>query len=335
MIKKRYIMILFIIALLIVALLLILKLNFNKKAELNIQRGSDFFGVTFSNKFAKEIGLDWRENYIAILDDLEVKLIRLPIYWDEVEKEPGLFNFSDYDFMISEGEKRNVQFIVNIGQRLPRWPECHTPEWTEKKSKEDIQRSILIMLEKVVNRYKGQKSIIAWQLENEPFFNNFGICPPSDKKFFEKEFNLLKRLDNRPVIVSATGELSWWRKEAKYADIFASTLYRVVWGPYIGYTRYPIPRWFYNLKAWLVGIKAENRIIVELQAEPWAPSGSIIYLSEKEANKSFNINQFKANLNYVQKMNWQQTYLWGVEWWYWQYKNANPEYWQIARQLFK
>ncbi len=29
--------------------------------------------------------------------------------------------------------------------------------------------------------------IWAWQIENEPFLNMFGECPPFDKEFFEKE----------------------------------------------------------------------------------------------------------------------------------------------------
>ncbi len=333
MIKKRNNI--FLIIFFIFMLLLVFSIFNNKQVAQEIKARPDFFGVTFSKKFANQINLDWSELYLAILDDLEVKLIRLPIYWDEIELAPGEFNFSDYDFIISEGEKRGVKFIANIGWRLPRWPECHAPQWTKNKEPDQIRERVILMLEKTVNHYKDQAAIVAWQIENEPFFDAFGECPPSDKGFFEREIETVRSLDNRPIVVSATGELSWWRKEAKQADIFASTLYRIVWGPLTGYARYPIPAWFYDFKAWLVGIKPENRIIIELQAEPWAVEGKIIQLSTKEANKSFNLRQFNLNLNYVQKMNWSQAYLWGVEWWYWQYKNNNPSYWQLARQLFK
>ena len=47
------------------------------------------WGVAFSKMFATEMGLDWRETYLAILDDLRVKRIRLPIYWQDVEAEAG------------------------------------------------------------------------------------------------------------------------------------------------------------------------------------------------------------------------------------------------------
>jgi len=300
----------------------------------NLKPESGFFGVTFSKKFCQEIGLDWREVYLAILDDLQVKEIRLPIYWDEIEPQEGSFDFTDYDYIIAEGSKRNVKFIANIGWRLPRWPECHAPAWTNQKSLANTQAKAINMIKIVADHYKDNSAIVYWQLENEPFFDAFGVCYFSDENFFKKELETLKLSDSRPVIISATGELSWWRKEAKLADIFGSTLYRVVWGQSSGYIRYPIPAWFYRLKAFLAGVKPQNRIIVELQAEPWVPNGSIIYLSEAEADKSFNLEQFKANLQYAINVNFRQTYLWGVEWWYYQYQNGHPEYWLLARTIF-
>jgi len=294
-----------------------------------------FFGVTFSTKFCSELGLDWKEVYLAILDDLDVKEIRLPVYWDEIEKADGVYDFSDYDYIIKEGAKRNVHFIINIGWRLPRWPECHAPEWAQTKSLAATQANALIMLKTVVNHYKTEQSITTWQIENEPFLDAFGVCPPSDEIFFKREVDLVRSEDTRPIMVSATGELSWWKKEAKYGDFFGSTVYRVVWGPYTKYFRYPIPSWFYPLKAYLAGIKPENRYVVELQAEPWVPSGNIIYLSKKEADKSFNIEQFKANLQYAIDINFKKTYLWGAEWWYYQYKNGDKSYWELARTIFK
>ncbi len=310
------------------------KIANNYPLKKDLKHEPDFFGVTFSTKFCGEIGLNWEEVYLAILDDLKVKEIRLPLYWDDIESEPGIFDFSMYDYIIEEGAKRDVKFIVNIGWRLPRWPECHAPVWTNKLTLETTRARVIRMLEATVNHYKDNPAIIAWQLENEPFFNEFGVCPPSNDWFFDKELETVKRLDDRPIIVSATGELSWWRKEAKLADIFGTTVYRVVWGNLTGYVRYPIPAWFYRFKANLVGIPKDKRIIVELQAEPWVPKGSIIYLPEHEASKTFNMDQFKANLQFGINVGFNKAYLWGVEWWYHQYKNGNKAYWEFARTIF-
>ncbi|MGI6373829.1 MAG: beta-galactosidase [Patescibacteria group bacterium] len=307
--------------------------NYPLKKKLLVEPG--FFGVTFSTKFAEELGLDWQEVYLAILDDLQVKEIRLPIYWDQIAPEKGHYDFSEFDYIIEEGAKRGVKFVANIGWRLPRWPECHAPDWATKKSLAATQAEALNMLEAVISHYQDKQAIVAWQLENEPFFDAFGICPPSHEDFFVRELELVKRLDDRPVIVSATGELSWWRKEAKYADIFGSTVYRVVWGKHTGYIRYPIPSWFYRFKAYLNKIEPENRYIMELQAEPWVPKGNMIYLPPEEASKSFNLRQFQANLQYATKIGFTKAYLWGVEWWYYQYQHEDPSYWELARTLFK
>ena len=331
---KKTILIPIVLILLCFLLLYSFKWSDNYPSKTELTHKPNFFGVTFSTKFCDEIGLDWKEVYLASLDDLGVREIRLPIYWDDIEPASGVFDFSKYDYIIQEGEKRNVKFIVNIGWRLPRWPECHAPDWTNKETLESTKAKVIRMLIATVNHYKDYESIYAWQLENEPFFNEFGICPPSDEWFFEKELETIKALDNRPVVMSATGELSMWRKEAKLADIFGSTLYRVVWANWSGYVRYPIPAWFYPFKAYLANIPKENRIIIELQAEPWVPNGSIIYLSEESANKSFNLEQFKANLQFSIDTHFEKAYLWGVEWWYYKYKNGDPEYWELAKTIF-
>jgi len=318
----------------VASLILIMKIfNYNRN-HIVIDRNPDFFGVTFSKKYATEIGLDWREVYAAILDDLKTKQVRLPIYWDEIEQQQDVFDYTDYDYMIAEGAKRQVKFVINIGWRLPRWPECHAPAWTNQDSVKDIQARTLVMLENTVNRYKDNPSISYWQVENEPFLNTFGICPPSDEKFFASEVALVKLLDKRPVIVSGPGELNMWRKEAKYGDVFGTTLYRVIWNNITGYLRYPIPSWFYRVKAYLAGIPADKRIIAELQAEPWVPQGKIIYLSKTEAEYSFSLDMFKANLQYALNTKFKKAYLWGVEWWYWQYKHGDPVYWEYARTIF-
>lgn len=302
--------------------------------NINLNHSDDFFGVTFSTKFCEELGLDWRETYLAVIDDLKVREIRIPIYWDEIEKEDGVYDFSDYDFIINEGEKRGVKFVAAIGWRLPRWPECHAPKWAEKKGIDEARKDVLDMLPVVVNRYKDKEAIKVWQVENEPLLDAFGVCPPSNEEFLQQEIALVKSLDNKPVLVTATGELSFWRKEAVYGDIFGSTIYRVVWGAYSGYVRYPYPAWFYRLKADMAGISAENRYIAELQAEPWVSHGSMIYYPKEEAEKSFNLEQFRANLQFAINTGFAKSYLWGVEWWYFQKIHGDSSYWDFAKTLF-
>jgi hypothetical protein len=197
-----------------------------------------------------------------------------------------------------------------------------------------VQVNLLNSLRQVVNRYKDNPAVEYWQVENEPFLNTFGICPKLDEDFFEKEVDLVKELDGRKVLISASGELSSWKREAELGDVFGTTIYRVVWNQFLGYVRYPIPSWVYRFKAFLVGIKPENRFIIELQAEPWSAHGGLNYLSENDSMKSMNLDQLKANAQFAINTGFARSYFWGVEWWYWKKINGDSSFWDLGRQMF-
>ena len=123
------------------------------------------WGVTFSPVYARdELGLDWREAYLAVLDDLKVDRIRLSAYWDEIENSKGSYDFTDLDFQVSEAGKRNVNMIVAVGRRLPRWPECHDPWWLNGMNSVEVEQRQLKFVREVIERYAGNENIIYWQV---------------------------------------------------------------------------------------------------------------------------------------------------------------------------
>ncbi len=192
------------------------------------------------------------------------------------------------------------------------------------------------MIEIAVNNFKKYPSIVYWQLENEPLLNSFGICPKSDYEFLKEELVFLKKMDDRPVIISATGELSFWKKEAKIADVFGTTMYRVVHNPWIGYIKYPYPASFYRLKARALNMPLDRAFIIELQAEPWIPKEDIANIYDRKYQKSFNLEQFKANAQFAINTGFKKAYLWGVEWWYFKHSlGENSDYWNFAKTLFE
>ena len=87
------------------------------------------YGVSFNTPYAWELGLNPREVYTDVLDDLGVRHLRLAAHWSMVEAERDRFDFSELDYQISEAEKRGAEVILGVGRRLPRWPECHVPRW--------------------------------------------------------------------------------------------------------------------------------------------------------------------------------------------------------------
>ncbi len=301
------------------------------------------WGVAFSQTFAKELGLDWKKVYIEMLDDLKPKGLRLPVYWPKVEPKKGKFDFSDYDFMMDEAKKRDIPVILVVGERVPRWPECHVPRWTENMEKSEVQKNLLNIIELTVKRYKNIDNLKMWQVENEPFLPYFGTCDFVDVKFLDKEIELVKSLDpKRKIMLTDSGELSLWLPTAKRADVFGTTMYRTVWSShfskYIGYITYPLPPKFFWFKANLVKLFYGDKpiIVSELQAEPWSSGKVLTELSKEEQEKSIDIEKFNENIEYARKVGFKEVYLWGVEWWYWQKEEKeDPSYWDTAKKLFK
>ncbi len=296
------------------------------------------YGITFSAKQAKDLGLNWQETYLAILDDLGVRRLRLAAYWDEIEPSPGKFVWDELDWQIKEANKRQASIILAVGARLPRWPECHIPDWAQNLPKEKREQEILIYLRNVIERYKNNKNIIAWQVENEPFLVNFGECPEFDKKFLDQEIALVKNLDSRPVIITDSGELSTWVPAAKRADIFGTTMYRDTYSRHLRmYIHYPIEPGFFRFKRNITRLFAypQDWVVIELQAEPWGPV-PFQYLSSAERTKTMNLEKFREIIDFSRQTGFREFYLWGAEWWYWEKnKQNNPELWEEAKKLFK
>ena len=297
------------------------------------------WGVTFSSSYAKDLQLDWKKTYLAILDDLQVSHIRLSAYWDEIEPQKDKYAFTDLDWQINQADQRNVKMILAIGRRLPRWPECHDPAWVKHLTGSQANEEILELLEILVNRYKDNSNIITWQVENEPLFSWFGFCPPPDKAFLKQEVNLVKSLDpSRPVMITDSGELSSWQDAGGIGDILGTTLYRIVWNKKMGFWDYWfVPPAFYRYKADITKMLNKNLkqiVVMELQAEPWTQDKHMVELTKKEREQSFNLKRFKNNIEYSRKTGFPQVYLWGVEYWYWLDQQGEPEIWQEAKKLW-
>jgi len=295
------------------------------------------FGVSFAHHHAESLELDWKETYLAILDDLKVKRMRIAAYWDRVEIEKGQYDFSDVDWQVEEASKRNVELILAFGVKTPRWPECHIPDfYVENKAERE---EALLAFEKIlIERYKNYNNIIYWQVENEPFLKFFGECPDGavDGALVDKEIALVKSLDPyRKIIVTDSGELSVWWQAAARADVFGSTLYRTIYKPPYGYVDYPIGPNFFRLKALLARVVTgqKNFIISELQAEPWA-NDWILRVPIEEQYKTMSPEKFVEIVDYTEKIKFQEAYFWGVEWWYWmKTKHGLPGMWEEARKV--
>ncbi len=295
------------------------------------------FGMTFSSRYAEALGLDWQETYHALLDDIGVRKMRIPVYWDLVEKNRGEYDFSDIDWQLAEAEKRDAEVVLAVGQRVPRWPECHIPGWA-KEDEQKKRAALLRFLGKTIERYKGNPTVKVWQVENEPFLIFFGECPPFDKDFLDQEVAFVKSLDaSRPVLLTDSGELSLWYGAAKRGDMFGTTMYRHIWSKNAGgYFTYPLGPNFFLAKEWLVRTftDQEHLIVIELQAEPWA-NGWIANVPLAEQFRTMDETKLRENVDYARRVGFPEVYLWGGEWWYWmKEKKEYPALWEEGKKIF-
>ncbi|HTW96410.1 MAG TPA: hypothetical protein VMD74_01990 [Candidatus Methylomirabilis sp.] len=297
------------------------------------------YGVTFAKSYAEYLGLDWQKTYLSILDDLGVKKLRLPAFWNEIQQGgKDKYDYAALDWQIDQAGTRNAKIVLAVGYRLPRWPECHLPDWAANLPAAEKQQDTLDYIKTTVERYRDKNQIIAWQVENEPFLSFFGDCPPFDPAFLDKEIALVKSLDARPIIITDSGELSFWIPAAKRADIFGTSMYLNTYSANTkSYLHYPILPAFFHFKKNIVSLFAHPKdwIVIEMQGEPWGPV-AVTKLSDQDMAKTMTLDKFKYIIKFGQQAGFKDFYLWGVEWWAYEKQfKGNSTYWDYAKTLFQ
>src|SRR3989338_141067 len=293
------------------------------------------FGISFNQNHASSLGLDWKETYVAMLDELKPKYVRIAAMWSEIEPEDDRFVWDGVDFMMDEAGKRGTEILLVVGQKAPRWPECHVPAWVNNLiAQEDVLIALFDYVEQVVERYKNHPALELWQIENEPFIRfRFGECANYDEGATYKEIARVRSLDSdHKIVVTDSGELSTWRKASKSGEILGATMYRTVRNKKGQAVRHWwLPPALYTWKARLWGVPRERFFISELQAEPWFTESNPMNTPIDVQEQTMNPDQLQANIAYAKKIGVSRAYFWGVEWWYWmKTRNDDGRYWEIA-----
>ncbi|NEN92996.1 MAG: hypothetical protein F6K48_30555 [Okeania sp. SIO3H1] len=296
------------------------------------------YGMSFNTPYARELGLDWRETYDAILGELGVRHLRLAARWPMVEPIPNVYNFEELDYQIEQAEEVGVEVVLAVGRRLPRWPECHTPDWASELSLTERNAAQLRMMEVVVNRYKDSPAVRVWQVENEPFLAVFAFdhCGELDTDFLDREIELVRRLDpTRPIQVTDSGNLGTWYGAYSRGDIFGTSVYVHFWNPELGQFRTWLPPWFYRLKDNVMALRygEQETVLIELSAEPWLLEPIVDVPVEIQFTR-MNLEKFEDILTYAERTHYEKQYLWGAEWWYWLHLQERSEMWERGKRLF-
>ena len=296
------------------------------------------YGMSFNTMYANELGLDWLDTYDAIIDELGVRHLRLAAHWPMIEPVQDKYNWVELDYQLAKAELVDAEVVLAVGRRLPRWPECHIPDWAQTMTWVEQQQEILNYMNAVVERYKDHDVLKYWQVENEPYLEVFAKehCGEFDKDFFSAQVDFMRVLDDsRPLLVTDSGNLGTWIGPYRQSDAFGTSVYVHFWNPELGQFRSVLPPWFYRVKANTMSLLfgKKETMLIELSAEPWLLEPVVDVDIETQYSR-MDIDKFEDILTYAEQTRFEKQYLWGAEWWYWLTKHGHPEMWEKGKTLF-
>jgi hypothetical protein len=297
------------------------------------------YGMSFNSIYARELGLNPPDVLRALLEEMKIKHLRLAAHWTLVEPAPGMYDWTEIDTELSLANTYGADVIMGVGRRLPRWPECHVPEWARTLSWEDQKKEIRELITMTVTRYRDNSAIVYWQVENEPFLSVFAHehCGDLDRDFLREEIELVRSLDpTRPILVTDSGNLGTWIGAFRSGDAFGTSVYVYFWNPELGKFKTILPAWAYRVKENALGLFFGDKktFLIELSLEPW--------LLEPVTNVPLDVQYSRMNpdifreiISYARDTRFDTQYLWGGEWWYWLRERNKPEMWNMGKELFE
>ena len=116
--------------------------------------------------------------------------MRTDFLWRLVEKKPGVWDFSQYDQIVNEAEKKNIHVLGILSYSVP-WA---TPAWEHPKQWAEY-------VSRTVSRYKGK--VRHWEVWNEQNISGFWKNPdPEDyTRFLKLTYETAKKADPDAVIL--------------------------------------------------------------------------------------------------------------------------------------
>jgi hypothetical protein len=290
-------------------------------------------GTTFIKINAEDLGLDWRSAYKEILTDIGFKQIRIPIFWNQLEREPGKFDWADLDWQMQEAAKANAHVMLVVGHRVPRYPECYAPDWTKPFDDAAFKRSLFTMTETVVKHYRDHPALGAWQVENEPEAKIMGkiwgdgTCREI-AHLVREEVQLVRRLNVRRIKIVVTYAFAPWTASQLHrslefdSDVVAITLFNKLYFRSPFYTGYlemfklgPLSPLRLGYQRSVIAKNDQELWVAEMQAEPWGPDGPYKFDKPEDAYMTMNPARLRETWDYAVNGGASRVYLWGAEWW--------------------
>lgn len=308
-----------------------------------------YLGTTFSQLQCRYIGLDYRAAFQDICA-LGLDRIRLCAYWNEIEPQPGVFDFSTLDWLLEEAHRAKIEVVLAVGMKVPRWPEFHFPKWVSDRYETGAGETALDLrspavadlamkfVNEVVNHCRYAPAIKYWQVENEPF-TRLEIAGGRflSAAFVEKEVALVRsRLwQNQKILLTnaihlpkpkLSEDLPAFRDSLMTADAVGFNVYTKVPAGNSGRYLEPEPEFWDHLQAWQQQLEHANKEswVAEAQAEPWEPQKLVAL--DKLHHASASPRRMQALVDTLARSHYSTVLLWGCEYWYW-HKTQGQNLW--------
>src|SRR6202140_407760 len=167
-------------------------------------------GISFNPQRAAEMGLDYRSAFTR-LEALHFRVIRLSAYWDQIDQD----GYGQLDWFMTEAQRTGQPIVLGACMKGLGCAEFYTPasampaaglkQGQDVASDASLRDATLAFVNDTVLRYRDNSTLIAWQVENEPFNRAGPQRLWIDAAFLREEITSLPQLDghHRQVIVNA------------------------------------------------------------------------------------------------------------------------------------
>jgi hypothetical protein len=339
-------------------------------------RHSTQLGVSFRPPQIDALGLDARTTLQEVLS-YPFHLIRLGVYWNRIEREPGEFDPGELDSQLDSAEQAGKQVILGVGPlKTFGYPEFFVPAHhlatplregvlVDAAAHRALLSAAIAFVTRIVDRYKGRKAIVAWQVEHEAvdplgMEHSWRLAA----SFVREEVQAVRKADpSRPIMMNGFLPTSspvrfqqWWRTRDQGDSLaVAQQLADVVGIDY--YPRHALFRagemtlyleggtgsWNQRrrkeLFAW-ARTHGRRLMISEGQAEPWEavtvppnPIGRAMYSCTPELV----IENYNRCMSWAREENFPlDAYIfWGAEYWVLRKRSGDSSYLDAAARILE
>jgi hypothetical protein len=313
-------------------------------------------GISFNPHRAESMGLDYRRAFTR-LEAMHFRVIRLSAYWDQIDQE----GYGQLDWLMNEAQRAGQPIVLAVGMKGLGWPEFYIPssaipaaglsQGQDVATDSSVREATLAFVNDTVVRYRNNSTLVAWQVENEPFNRAGPQRLWIDAAFLRQEVTSVRELDghHRPLIVNAFSHFNllldqasarqgfdlrqWLGFEADSAerdglsalnkgdvlglDVYTAIGYRFLGQDQISHADGDWPDRLAKVRE-LARRQGKQAWITEAQAEPWE-SGVNSDVKPKstspQAIRSLFVNLKEAGFSTV--------LFWGAEYWLWRADNGD------------